>query len=412
MVYRVLANDGMHDEGLWLFEKYGFDVDTRKLKGDDLLSKIGDYHALLVRSATKVTKEIIEAGTAGEGRLDLVGRAGVGYDNVDVQAANENGVIVKFAPHGNTNATAELALNLMMCCARNTPQSYASLKGGVWEKKKFQGIELSGKTLGIIGCGRIGQRLSQLVQGFGMSVVGYDGDLDLVKSRFPDSLINYFSRHEVLNGSDFISIHTGGKKTIIEGEDFRLINPNAILINASRGGNIDEAALYNALKEGGIRAAGLDSYVGEPKEEGALITESMQKLASLENVVLTSHLGASTEEAQEKTSLEMAKVVMDYFLEGDFTNAVNVRETVEGEGKETYSLFVHHEDSLGMFGKIASLLGKYSVNLRDNPSRQFFDPKTGSVSFDVKTVFLVHNPISPEILGELRKIVGVYRVGV
>jgi len=300
----------------------------------------------------------------------------------------------------------------MGCCARKIPHSHSSLKNGVWKKKQYQGVELSGKTLGIIGCGRIGQRLSQIVQGFGMDVIGYDGNLDLVKARFPDSLIKYVDKLDIFSKSDFISLHTGGKGLVVGEAEIGMMNPGLIFINASRGVNVDEVALYSALKDGKIRAAGLDSYVDEPKQEGIVITDSMKKLASLKNVVMSSHLGASTEEAQEKTSLEMARVVIDYFLNGDFTNAVNVRETVEEEGKETYSLFVHHKDIPGMFGKISSLLGSNGINLRDNPSRRFFNPKTGDDCPDVKTVFLVHNPITREVLKELKSIEGIYNAQV
>src|SRR3989338_4794956 len=169
---RVLLNDGMDEEGLEVFKRAGIETDTRKRDIGKLVDEIGGFDSLVVRSATKVTRDVIEAGV--KGNLIIIGRAGVGYDNVDVDAASEYGLVVKYAPHGNTNATAELAIALMLSVSRNIPQAHSSLVDGVWRKKEFQGRELSHKTLGIIGCGRVGQRLSQLVIGFDMEVIGYD----------------------------------------------------------------------------------------------------------------------------------------------------------------------------------------------------------------------------------------------
>ena len=405
MVFNVLANDGIGDEGVEVFRDAGINVSLEKLLGKDLFNGVGEFDGLLVRSATKVSRDVIEAGTRDGGKLKIVGRAGVGYDNVDVDSAAQNGVVVKFAPHGNTNATAEAAFGLMISAARNIPQAHSSLSNGVWRKKQYSGIELSNKTLGIIGCGRIGQRLSELVSGFGMSVIGYDAFSSQCSSKFPDSRIKYVKKEELLGNSDFVSIHTGGKDVVIGKGELSMMKPSSILVNASRGKNIDEGALYNALVNDQIRAAGLDSYASEPKVEGSDVTESMKKLATLDNIVLSSHLGASTKEAQSKTSREVAEVVRDFLLLGDYCNSVNtVRPRDEGE--KCYPLFVLHDDVPNMFGKISAMLAHFDVNIRANPSEVFGD--TGKVN----TVYLLHQSVTPKIIKGVRAIDGVYRVSV
>lgn len=401
--YRVLANDGLGQEGVDVFNRSDFLLDIVKHNTNDLLDVILEYDALLVRSATKVTKEVIEAGVTNGGKLKIVGRAGVGYDNVDDVAARENGVVVKFAPNGNTNATAELALGLMFSSARNIPQAYGSLKAGFWEKKKFVGVEISNKTLGIIGCGRIGQRLSELVSGFGMDLLGYDVNPDYCMSNFPDSKIRYVDKLELLERSDFVSLHTGGKDVIIGSNELEIMKKDAILVNASRGSNIDENALYVALSNRSIRAAGLDSYIGEPKQEGDKITESMARLSTLDNVVFSSHLGASTKEADSKTSREIAEVVVSYFRNASYKNSVNTTRPKDEE-KESYSLFVTHKDVPNMFAKISNVLGEYGINIRDNPSQIF--PGTDLAN----TVYLLHNPVDENIIGLIREVDGVIRV--
>jgi len=295
---RILANDGLNEEAVALLKKEGFTIETEKRSTEDLLGEIGDFDALLVRSATKVTREIIEAGTKNGGKLKIVGRGGVGTDNIDLEAAKECGVIVKFAPNGNTNATAEHALGLMFAIARKVPMAHRTLMSGVWHKKRFAGNELHGKTLGIIGCGRIGQCLAGKALGIGMKTVGYD------LYQMQDSNVDYLpSIDDVLKVSDFISLHTGGKTAIITEREFKLMKPTAYLINASRGSNVSEEALCNALKNGVIAGAALDCYEKEPKREG----DSFQScLHELDNIVMSAHLGASTKNAVRKTGLEIA----------------------------------------------------------------------------------------------------------
>ncbi len=391
---RILANDGLNEEAVAYLKKEGFTVETEKRSTDDLLGEIGDFDALLVRSATKVTREILEAGTKNGGKLKIVGRGGVGTDNIDLEAAKELGVIVKFAPNGNTNATAEHALGLMFAVARKVPMAHHCLKGGVWHKKRFQGNELHGKTLGVIGCGRIGQCLAGKALGIGMKVVGFD------LYRMEDSNVEYLdSIDEVLKVSDFISLHTGGKNAIITERELALMKPTAYLINASRGSNVSEAALYGALKNGVIAGAALDCFEKEPKREGEPFACSLHEL---DNIVMSAHLGASTHNAVRKTGMEIAEVVTKYLRRGDFGNSVNVGETVEEEGKRIYTLFITHEDKPGMFGKFGTTLGDLGVNIRENNSRFLSD--------SVQTVYIVHQEPTEEVREKLLAIPGVKRV--
>jgi phosphoglycerate dehydrogenase-like enzyme len=205
---KVLLNDGLEKEGLKLFQEAGIETDTKKRDLNGLVAEIGQFDALVVRSATKVTREVLEAGA--KGKLKIVGRAGVGYDNVDVVAASELGIVVKSAPYGSTNAVAELTIGLMLSISRNTPQAHNSLKNGVWKKGKLKGTELAYKTLGLLGCGRIGQKVAQIAKrGFDMEVIGYD------IRPCVESGIKFVTKEEVLAKSDYISIHTGGKDIII-----------------------------------------------------------------------------------------------------------------------------------------------------------------------------------------------------
>jgi len=391
---KILANDGLVEEGVAFLRKEGFTVDTTKRDPDDLIKDIAGFDALLVRSATKVTREVIEAGTKSEGKLKIVGRGGVGTDNVDLEAARKHGVIVKFAPHGNTNATAEHALGLMFAIARKVPMAHHSLKNGVWHKSPFKGVELLGKTLGVIGCGRIGQALAGKAKGIGMKAIGYD------LYRQIDSKVEYMpSVEKVLKNSDFVSLHTGGTEVVIGAKELEIMKPTAILVNASRGKNVSENALYKALKSGVIAGAALDCYETEPKREGEPFKNKLQEL---DNVILSAHLGASTQNAAKKTGLEIAEAVARYLRLGDFVSSVNVGQTVEEEGQKIYTIFITHEDVPGMFGKFGTTLGELGVNIRENNSRRLNDY--------VQTVYVVHQRPAKKVREGLEKIKGVHRV--
>ena len=389
---RILANDGLAQEGIALLERHGFEVDTHKRDHDKLIAEIAGFDGLIVRSATKVSRDIVEAAA----RLKIIGRAGVGYDNIDVQAASEHGIVVKFAPYGNTNATAELALGLMLALSRNIPQAHGALKAGLWIKREYMGVELAGKTLGIVGCGRIGQRLSQLVRGFDMNVIGYD--------RYPaeDTRITFLpSIQSVLENADYVSVHTAGKEEVIGARELAWMKPSAYLINTSRGYAVNERALYDALKQGKIAGAGLDVYSDEPKGEGASFSADFREL---DGVVMTPHLGASTAEAERKTALEIAEAVVGYLSGGDWRGSVNAGEQVTEEDRPTFPLFIFHRDTPGMFAKIDTVLANHGINIREISARV-----VGSGG-DVQAVYLLHNEVGPEILRELEGIGGVYNV--
>ena len=391
---KVLLNDGLEKEGLKLFQDAGIETDTQKRDLNKLIAEVGQFDALIVRSTTKVTREVIEAGARG--KLKIIGRAGVGYDNIDVEAASENGIVIKSAPYGSTNAVAELTIGLMLSISRNTPQAHYSLKTGVWKKGKFKGTELSYKTLGILGCGRIGQRLAEIARrGFDMEVIGYD-----IKP-CPESGIKFVTKREVLAKADYVSIHTGGKDMVVGEKELALMKPTAYLINTSRGSNIDEQALYKALKEGKIAGAAVDVFADEPKSEDA---EFKSKLKELDNVVSSSHLGASTIEAQRETSTEIARLISGYLLGGDFANAVNAGESIELEEIPVYTLFIHHRDVPGVFANIDKVLADNEINIRANYSRQI-----GNSGYAI-SVYVLHKKVSSEIIKKIKAIANVCNV--
>ena len=391
---KVLLNDNLAIEGIKVFEDLGIKTDTSKRDLNALIRDIGEFDALIVRSGTKVTREVLEAGARG--RLKIVGRAGVGFDNIDVDAASENGIVVKCALYGNTNAVAELTICLMLNISRNIPQAYRSLKEGKWKKAEFKGTELSYKTLGILGCGKIGQRVGELARrGFDMEVIGFD------ICPCVESTLKYVSKEEVLSKADYVSIHTGGKSIIISEKELSLMKPTAYLINTSRGSNVDEEALYRALKEGRIAGAAVDVYTEEPRVEGA---EFESKLRELENVIFSSHLGASTIEAQRDTSVEIARVVAKYLCGGDFTSSVNAGESIEFEEKPVYTLFIHHRDVPGVFANIDKVLAENDINIRANYSRQI-----GKSGYAI-SVYVLHKKVPPKIIETLKSIDNIRNV--
>ncbi len=393
--FRVLANDGLEESGIKILEESGISMDVKKRNPEQLVDEVGKFNGLIVRSATKVTKDVIDAGY--NGKLVIVGRAGVGYDNVDVPYATQKGVIVKTAPYGNTNSTAELALGLMFALARKIPQSHLRLNlYELWEKKSFLGRELSGKNLGIIGVGRIGRRLAQLTRGF-MEVTGYD------VCENPEAEIRYVSKEELLKNSDFVSIHISGKEQILGKNELALMRPSAYVVNLSRGKSLDNEALYEALITGKIAGAGLDVHLDEPAKDGE---KFKSRFSGLENVVLTPHLGASTSEAQMKTGAEIATVVRDYLLKGNYSGAVNAREGAENgerQKREVYRLYIHNQNVPGVFGKIDSLLGGSEINIRETVSGLM----TGESS--ANAVYILDNPVDESVLRQLNSIEGVYR---
>ncbi len=295
----------------------GPDFEIRRCNGadrDELLTAIADVDAILVRSATKVDSEALAAAK----RLTVVARAGVGLDNVDVKAATQNGVMVVNAPTSNIVSAAELAVALMLAAARHIGPAHAALKNGEWKRSRYTGIELYEKTVGIVGLGRIGVLVAQRLSAFGMHVIAYDPYVQ--PGRAAQMGVRLVTLDELVEESDFMSVHlpkTPETLGLIGEDQLARAKPHLVLVNAARGGIVDEQALYNALKEGRIGAAGLDVFAQEPCTDSPLF--------DLENVVATPHLGASTEEAQEKAGVAVARSVR-LALGGELVpDAVNVQ---------------------------------------------------------------------------------------
>ncbi|MEI2809286.1 MAG: phosphoglycerate dehydrogenase [Nocardioides sp.] len=304
-------------------EALGPDFEIRSCNGADradLLSSIVDVDAILVRSATKVDAEALAAA----GRLKVIARAGVGLDNVDVRAATQNGVMVVNAPTSNIVSAAELAVALMLSAARHVSPAHFALKNGEWKRSKFTGIELYEKTLGIVGLGRIGVLVAQRLAAFGMNVIAYDPYVQ--PGRAAQMGVRLVDLDTLLAEADFMSVHlpkTPETVGLIGAAQLEKVKPSLVLVNAARGGIVDEAALYAALKEGRMAAAGLDVFASEPCTDSPLF--------ELENVVATPHLGASTDEAQEKAGIAVAKSVR-LALSGELVpDAVNVQGGVIAE---------------------------------------------------------------------------------
>jgi D-3-phosphoglycerate dehydrogenase len=338
---KVLVADAISPKGVELLESGGqllVQVKTG-LKEADLVAIAADYSAIVVRSQTKITAKVIDAAK----QLKVVGRAGVGVDNVDVDAATRRGVIVMNTPGGNTISTAEHAFSLLVSIARNIPQADASVKAGKWDRKSFEGVELHGKTIGIFGMGRIGTEVARRVMAFGMRAVAYDPYLS--PSRARSLQVELFEDlDQVLAQSDFVTMHmplTAETKHIINAERISKMKRGARIVNCARGGLIDEQALFEALKSGQIAAAALDVYEAEPPP-------SDFPLRSLANVVFTPHLGASTAEAQESVGIEIAEAIRSILLEGVIRNAVNV-PNIDAKTLTVIAPYLAFGEKLGRF---------------------------------------------------------------
>lgn len=314
--YKVMICDSMAREAVEIFERCDqIDVDVKEGQSEeDLLQSVPAYHALAVRSATKVTARVIEAAK----NLRVVGRAGVGIDNVDVDMANRKGVIVMNTPEGNTISTAEHAMSMMLALSRNIPQAVGAMRDGRWDRKKFMGAEVYGKTLGIIGLGRIGSQVALRAQSFGMKVIGFDPFT--TEEQAKKKGIELVPLDEVLERSDYITLHTpmtNETKGIIGRDSIKKMKPTVRIINCARGGLVDETALADALEEGRIAGAALDVYSQEP-----LPPES--PLLKYDNCITTPHLGASTEEAQTNVAIQVAEQIRDALLGFEVRNAINM----------------------------------------------------------------------------------------
>ncbi len=313
---KVLISDNLAPVGAEILQQAGLEVDINTgLAPDELKKIIGQYDGLVIRSATKVTADLLEAAT----NLKVVGRAGIGLDNVDIPAASQKGIVVMNAPDGNATTTAEHAISMMMALSRNIPQATASMKDGKWEKKKFMGREVTGKTLGIVGIGRIGGIAASRAQGLKMKTIAYDPHMP--KDMAEKIGVELVSLEELAKRSDYITVHvpmTKETKGLISSDFLKNMKSDAMFIDCARGGVCDEDALYEALKNGDIGGAALDVFAVEPT------SRENCRLLELDNFICTPHLGASTSEAQENVAVIIAEQIADYLKKGAVTNAVNV----------------------------------------------------------------------------------------
>jgi len=335
---KVLISDNISTKGVEILKKAGLDVDVKTgMKPEELVAVIGDYHGLAVRSATKVTAKIIDAAT----NLKVIGRAGSGLDNVDLTAATKKGIVVMNAPGGNTITTAEHTFSLMCAMARQIPQATASMREGKWEKKRFMGVELFNKTLGIIGIGNIGSQVARRAQAFAMNVIAYDPFLSEEKAK--DMGVEKVDLEELYRRSDFITIHTpitAETRNMINKDTIKIMKNGVRIINCARGGIVNEKDLYDALVEGKVAGAALDVFEKEPPENNPLLT--------LDNVISTPHLGAATKEAQENVAIAIAEQIADYLVQGTIRNAVNF-PSIPADQVARLQPYINLSEKLGLF---------------------------------------------------------------
>ncbi len=341
---KILVADEISEKGISILKNSGHEVDVRPgLKEDELVAIIGKYDALIVRSAAKVTRKIIMAS-----RLKVIGRAGVGVDNIDLEAATEKGILVMNAPSGNIVSTAELAVALMFALLRNVASADRTMKGQKWDKKKFTGRQLAGKTLGIIGLGKVGAEVAKRAIALGMKVIAHD---PLVSPELAVKMhVRLVTLDMLLPEADLITVHTTltpQTKGMIGKEQIAKMKKSAYLINTARGGIIDEAALLEALNEKRIAGAALDVFTKEPPEDWSLATN--------ESLIATPHLGASTKEAQEEVGSEIAEQVDLYLGQGIVRNAMNLPAKLD-------PVLIPYLDLSNKLGMMGAQLAKKNVH--------------------------------------------------
>src|SRR6202453_2684727 len=335
---KVLIADKLSPAALAIFKERGVEADVKTgLSKEELLKIVADYDGIAIRSATKITAEIIKAAK----RLKVVGRAGIGVDNVDIPAATAAGVIVMNTPFGNSITTAEHAISLMLALARELPAANASTQAGKWEKNRFMGVEITGKTLGLIGAGNIGSIVADRAKGLKMRVIAYDPYLS--EERASDLGIEKVELNDLLARADFITLHvplTAETKNILSADALAKTKKGVRIINCARGGLIDEHALKAAIDNGHVAGAALDVFEVEPAKENILFGN--------EKIVATPHLGASTSEAQENVALQVAEQISDYLLTGAITNALNM-PSISAEEAPRLKPYVALAEKLGAF---------------------------------------------------------------
>jgi D-3-phosphoglycerate dehydrogenase len=338
MAPRVLIADKLSPTAVQIFKDRGVETDVKTgLERDELIKIIGDYDGIAIRSATKITAKVLEAAK----KLKVVGRAGIGVDNVEIPAATAKGVIVMNTPFGNSITTAEHAIALMFALARQIPAADASTQAGKWEKNRFNGVEITNKTLGIIGCGNIGSIVADRAIGLRMKVIAFDPFLS--PERALDLGVEKVELDELLSRADFITFHTpltDKTKNLLDAAALAKCKKGVRIINCARGGLVDEKALRAALDSGHVAGAGFDVFVTEPATENALFGHP--------NVVCTPHLGASTSEAQENVALQVAEQMSDYLVRGAISNAVNF-PSITAEEAPKLRPYIELAEKLGSF---------------------------------------------------------------
>jgi len=335
---KVLISDELSPAAVAIFKERGIETDVNTgLSKEELEKVIPAYDGLAIRSATKVTEKVLAAAKS----LKVVGRAGIGVDNVDTKAATARGVIVMNTPFGNSITTAEHAVSLMLALARQIPAADKSTQAGKWEKTRFMGVELYGKTLGVIGCGNIGAIVADRAIGLKMRVVAFDPFL--TPERALDLGVEKVDLDDLLRRADFITLHTpltDKTRNVLNAETLAKTKRGVRIINCARGGLVDEKALVEALRTGQVGGAAFDVFETEPAKENALF--------GMENVICTPHLGASTNEAQENVALQVAEQMSDYLLKGAITNAINF-PSISAEEAPRLTPYVKLAEQLGLF---------------------------------------------------------------
>jgi len=371
---KVLISDKLSPASIAIFKARGIEVDFKPgLKPAELRDIIGAYDGLAIRSATKVTREVLDAAP----RLKVVGRAGIGVDNVDVSSATARGVVVMNTPHGNSVTTAEHAIAMMFALARQLPEASASTKAGKWEKNRFLGVELTGKTLGLIGAGNIGSIVADRANGLRMKVVAYDPFLS--EARAVEIGVEKVSLDDLVARADIVTLHvplTSETRNILSRERLFALRKGARVINCARGGLLDEAALAEALQSGHLAGAALDVFETEPATESPLF--------GLENVVCTPHLGAATSEAQEKVALQIAEQMSDFLLTGAVSNAINMPSVTAEEAPR-----------LKPYMELCRLLGAIAGQLT---AAQAGALQAIRISYEGEAVELNHRPLTAAAL--------------
>jgi D-3-phosphoglycerate dehydrogenase len=310
---KVLVSDSLSEHGIEILEK-GTEVDVKTgMSPEELKACIGEYDALVVRSQTQVTEDVIEAAK----NLKIIGRAGVGVDNIDVEAATQRGIIVINAPEGNMISAAEHTIAMMMAISRNIPQANQSMRAGKWDRKLFMGVEVRGKTLGVVGLGRIGTEVAKRAQGMEMNILAYDPFIS--EERAADLGVKLTTVEDIVLNADYITVHTPltkDTKNLIDREEFEKVKPGVRIINCARGGIINEKALAEAVASGKVAAAAIDVFTSEPPTGSPLLEQ--------DNIILTPHLGASTKEAQVNVAVDVAEQIINFSQGLPVKNAINM----------------------------------------------------------------------------------------